>query len=63
MKYMNVTQAIEILEHYRDDNGLPYMLETLQHIDGNYSDIEPKVQEAFNVFMRLGRKFFSDRRE
>ena len=57
---MNITQAIEILEHYRDENGLPYMLETLQDIQENYEDLNPVVQTAFNVFMRLGKKMFAD---
>ena len=58
---MNITQAIEILEHYRDENGLPYMLETLQDIQENYEDLNPVVQTAFNVFMRLGKKMFAER--
>jgi hypothetical protein len=58
---MDITRAIEILEHYRDENGLPYMLETLQDIQENYEDLNPVVQTAFNVFMRLGRKMFSQR--
>lgn len=58
---MNITQAIEILEHYRDENGLPYMLETLQDIQENYEDLNPVVQTAFNVFMRLGKKMFAQR--
>lgn len=58
---MNITQAIEILEQYRDENGLPYMLETLQDIQENYEDLNPVVQTAFNVFMRMGRKMFAQR--
>lgn len=58
---MNITQAIEILEHYRDENGLPYMLETLQDIQENYENLNPVVQTAFNVFMRLGKKMFAQR--
>lgn len=55
---MDITKAIEILEHYRDENGLPYMLETLEYIDDHFYEQEPKVQQAFNVFTELGRKFF-----
>jgi hypothetical protein len=58
---MDITKAIEILEHYKDENGLPHMLETLQDIQENYEDLNPVVQTAFNVFMRLGRKMFSQR--
>jgi hypothetical protein len=58
---MDITKAIEILEHYRDENGLPYMLETLQDIQENYEDLNPVVQTAFNVFMRMGRKMFAQR--
>jgi len=58
---MDITRAIEILEHYKDENDLPHMLETLQDIQENYEDLNPVVQTAFNVFMRLGRKMFSQR--
>jgi hypothetical protein len=59
MKYMNITQAIEILEHYKQEECLPHMLETLQYIDEHYSEQEPLVKKAFDVFMLMGRKMFS----
>jgi len=40
---------------------LPHMLETLQDIQENYEDLNPVVQTAFNVFMRLGKKMFAQR--
>lgn len=58
---MDITEAIEILDHYKDENGLPHMLETLQDIQENYEDLTPVVQTAFNVFMRLGKKMFAQR--
>lgn len=56
---MNTAQAIEILQHYTKAQGFPHILETLQDIDVRYDDVEPRVQVAFNVFMRLGKKLFS----
>jgi hypothetical protein len=56
---MDITRAIEILEHYKDENGLPHMLETLQDIQENYKDLNPVVQTAFLVFMKLGQKMFA----
>jgi len=56
---MNTTEAIEILEHYKDANGFPHMLEALQDIDARYDEVNPVVQVAFNIFMRLGKKMFS----
>ncbi len=56
---MTTTRAIEILEHYKDLHGFPHMLEALQDIKENYKDVNPLVQVAFNIFMRLGRKMFA----
>lgn len=56
---MTDTQAIEILQQYTKAQGFPHILEALQDIDVRYDDVEPRVQVAFNVFMRLGKKLFS----
>jgi hypothetical protein len=56
---MNTTEAIEILEQYKQAEGFPHMLEALQDIDQRYDELNPVVQMAFNIFMRLGRKMFS----
>ena len=55
---MNITQAIEILEEYRSEIGTVHMLETLQYIQQNYEDTDRRVQVAFNLFMRIGKKLF-----
>ena len=56
---MNFEQAIEIVQQYRQDWGLPGLLETLEQMQDSQDDLTDKELRAYRVVFREMGKLFA----
>jgi hypothetical protein len=55
---MNIAQAIEIIEQYREQYGLGF-LEALMEIRQNPEEVNERLLIAYRVFINAGQQMFA----
>ena len=56
---MNFEQAIEIVQQYQQDWGLPGLLETLEQMQDSFNDLYERERCAYRVVFREMGKLFA----
>jgi hypothetical protein len=56
---MNFEQAIQVVQQYQRDWGLPGLLETLEQMQDNVDDLYQEQSTAFRVVFREMGKLFA----